>query len=154
MLSSSVALLLIASGLASAANIKRGQTCKVTPSDPNWPSKADWAALNTTVGGRLIAPTPPGAVCHTNRPEYNAASCANVASQWPVEAFHRQDPVSINYNDDTCYPDGAQPCSNDGYPAYVIAATSVADIQAGVKFASKTGVRLVVKNTGHDYPGR
>lgn len=153
-LAASLLCLLSVSNPARAANIKRAQTCRVTPSSPNWPSKAEWAALNASVSGRLIAPTPPGAVCHTARPEYNADACATVSSQWGIEAFHRQDPVSVNYNDEACLPNNTAPCSNDPYPAYVIAAANVNDIQEGVKFASRTGVRLIVKGTGHDYPGR
>ena len=31
---------------------------------------------------------------------------------------------------------------------------SVSDVQAGLAFASKNNLRLVIKNTGHDYKGR
>ncbi|RYP08621.1 hypothetical protein DL765_008729 [Monosporascus sp. GIB2] len=30
------------------------QTCKLTPFDADWPSEADWSALNATLGGSLI----------------------------------------------------------------------------------------------------
>ena len=151
---SSFLTFLLFHSLASAANIRRGPTCKVTPSSPHWPSQADWAALNASVSGRLIAPKPLGGVCHQNRPEYNAASCATVAAAWTSEAIHRSDPTSVMYNDNTCFPNNTAPCYPSGYPAYVIAATNAQDIQAGVKFAAKTGVRLIVKGTGHDYPAR
>jgi hypothetical protein len=35
-------------------------------------------------------------------------------------------------------------------PHYSVNATSVADIQAAVRFASEKDLYLVVKNTGHD----
>jgi FAD/FMN-containing dehydrogenase len=41
-----------------------------------------------------------------------------------------------------------------GYPLYVINATNVAQVQLGINFARETGVRLVVKNTGHDFSGK
>lgn len=37
---------------------------------------------------------------------------------------------------------------------YVINATTVEDVQAGVKFAKEHGIRLIVKNSGHDFVGR
>lgn len=41
-----------------------------------------------------------------------------------------------------------------GFPMYVINATTPKHIQAGVNFARNSGVRLVVKNTGHDFLGK
>lgn len=58
------------------------------------------------------------------------------------------------YNDETCLPSARSPCSTAGYPAYVIEAKDFADVRAGVVFARGTGVRLIVKGTGHDAPGR
>lgn len=37
---------------------------------------------------------------------------------------------------------------------YVINATTPKHVQLGVNFARNTGVRLVVKNTGHDFLGK
>ena len=128
--------------------------CKVTPSSPDWPSRADWHALNQSVSGRLIAPVPPGVVCHPERPEFNNQSCSFLTQQWTNTSLHGLDPVSVNYNDDTCLPSSMAPCSSDGYPSYVIAAINEKDIQEGVRFAHRTGVRLIVKATGHDYLSR
>lgn len=41
-----------------------------------------------------------------------------------------------------------------GYPVYVLNATNVAQIQIAVNFARNTGIRFVVKNTGHDFMGK
>ena len=128
--------------------------CKVDPSSADWPSKAEWNVLNQSVSGRLIAPVPIGAVCHPDRPEFNNQSCALLGQQWTNTSFHASNPASVDYNDDTCLPSAMAPCSPDGYPAYVVAATNAEDIQEGVKFAYRTGVRLIVKGTGHDFPGR
>ena len=40
--------------------------------------------------------------------------------------------------------------SKDIVPHYSVAAQSIDDIQAAVKFASEKDLYLVVKNTGHD----
>ena len=128
--------------------------CKITPDSPDWPSEDEWQALNASISGRLIKPTPPGAVCHPELPQYNNASCNALIAKWSDSTYHLSEPVTVDYNDDACLPGPNAPCNSSGYPAYVIAAESATDIQAGVKFAARTGVRLIVKGTGHDYPGR
>jgi hypothetical protein len=35
--------------------------------------------------------------------------------------------------------------------SYVINVTGAEDVQAGIKFARENNVRLVIKNTGHEY---
>jgi hypothetical protein len=131
------------------------QYCKPQPSDHQWPSQSAWQALNSSVSGRLYIPVPPGAVCHPSWPQYDNASCTNlVKNEWPSTGFHALDLVSVDYNDETCIPSAEAPCSSAGYPTYVLEAESEEDVQHGVAFAQKTGVRLVVKGTGHDFPGR
>jgi hypothetical protein len=50
-------------------------------------------------------------------------------------------------------PDDSK-CTLGAYPVYAVNATTVAHIQLAVNFARNQGLRLVVKNTGHDYQGR
>jgi hypothetical protein len=131
--------------------------CKATPSNSSWPSTDVWTAFNSSLGGHLIQPTPPGAVCHTDQESYNAATCLNVQTEWSTYPFHRADPVSSawnNYNNDTCLPEATYSCSGKGYPAFVVNATSEEHVVLGVQFARKYGIRLIVKATGHDYMGR
>jgi hypothetical protein len=59
-----------------------------------------------------------------------------------------------NWNNDSCLPDFADPCSGKGYSVYVINATCVDDVKKGVDFARNNNVRLIVKGMGHDYLGR
>ena len=139
---------------ARSYTIDRDTKCKVDPASPTWPSNSEWQALNRSVSGNLIAPVPLGAVCHPNRPEYNNQSCTLLQTQWVNSSFIAADAAAVDYNDDTCLPSPLVPCSASGYPAYVIAAKTAHDIQEGVKFAHRTGVRLIVKGTGHDGPGR
>lgn len=58
----------------------------------------------------------------------------------------------------TCQPpslfDRTGACEQGGYPLYVVNVSSVAQIQLAVNFARNTGVRLVIKNTGHDFSGK
>ena len=128
--------------------------CKASPSSPNWPSDTEWRALNRSVSDNLIAPVPLGAVCHPTRPEFNNQTCTLLQTQWVNSSFIASDPAAVDYNDDTCLPSPVVNCSASGYPAYVIAARNPEDIQKGVKFAYRTGVRLIIKGTGHDGRGR
>lgn len=63
-------------------------------------------------------------------------------------------PIGVDYNDETCPPIGNSSCSTKGYPEYVVVAQTAEDVQQGIKFANETGVRLTIKGTGHDFPGR
>lgn len=130
------------------------QYCKPLPGSANWPSHSDWHALNTSVSGRLIAPVPPGLVCQTNSTIHSTAACSELLAQWPNSSFHADEPFTVDYNDDSCLPDPRAPCSAAPLPAYVVNATNAGDVQAAVKFAERTGVRLIVKGTGHDFLSR
>jgi hypothetical protein len=145
------------SGLA-VVSLSVGSTsrpaCKPVVGNVHWPSEAAWDHLNASVSGRLLAPTPPGAVCHTRSPLYNNESCELLAAQWHNTSFHAINPVSADYNDLTCLPDNKQPCSSQGYPRFVVEAIDAHDVQQAISFAAETGVRLVVKGTGHDFLSR
>lgn len=76
-------------GLASTATavatrpIYYNSSCRVLPGDAAWPNPVQWASLNKTVSGHLIASVPEASVCH-NSPfnNYNAAACAVLQSTW------------------------------------------------------------------------
>jgi hypothetical protein len=42
-------------------------------------------------------------------------------------------------------------CGIGNYPVYVVKALTREDVAEGVKFANLFGLRLSVKNTGHDF---
>lgn len=128
--------------------------CKPLPGDAHWPSESAWQALKASVSGRLIKPIPVGAACHKDWPQFENSTCELVAKKWTQTSFHFKDPESVDYNDETCLPSPSTPCSSAGYPSYVVEATNAQDVQEAVNFAKRTGVRLIVKGTGHDFPGR
>lgn len=133
------------------------QQCKAVPGTSSWPSLTKWNALNQSIEGRLLRPSPPGAVCHSSRPEYNAAACTIVTNGWAVIDFQPTLPNGNawnNWNNDSCLPDPTAPCSGEGYPVYVINARSSQDVKHGIDFARDNNIRLVVKGTGVDYVGR
>jgi hypothetical protein len=62
--------------------------------------------------------------------------------------------LSVYYNDVTCLTNSLYPCNVDSYPRFALPAEKAQDVQQAVSFARETGVRLIVKGTGHDVPGR
>src|ERR1700712_1576997 len=107
----------------------RTTACKPKYGSPDWPSAAAWQQLNDSVSGRLVAPTPPGAVCHPSLTEYNNASCNVVKSQWTNTSFHASTFVSVDYNDVACLPNSLYPCNVDSYPRFAIPAENAQDVQ-------------------------
>ncbi|KAK4144972.1 uncharacterized protein C8A04DRAFT_36112 [Dichotomopilus funicola] len=131
--------------------------CLRLPSDPEWPSQTTWSQLNSTVGGRLSATVPLGSVCHD--PTYDAVACANLQAAWTVPGTHLESASSVMqafFANQSCDPftPTSTPCRLGNYVSYAINVRGAADIQAAIRFASVNKVRLVVRNTGHDYFGR
>ncbi|KAM7209625.1 FAD-binding domain containing protein [Naviculisporaceae sp. PSN 640] len=150
-------LLLKAALLLAPLSAQAAPECKAVPGSPDWPSPETWQLLNETTGGRLFAPTPPGAACHPGQASYNAAECRRVQLGWSTYEFHGEDPVSVDWNqwnNDTCLPVPGLPCSPKGYPAFVLNATTPEHVKAGVDFAREHNIRLIVKSSGHDFLGR
>lgn len=52
------------------------------------------------------------------------------------------------------YTSKDSPCLQGNYVEYAIEVHEAADVVAGVKFAQDNNIRLVIKNTGHDYYGK
>jgi len=132
--------LLLASLVAlSGATRPPNKSCKAHPSNADWPSADDWARLNKALDGRLIKPTPPAAACHPGQPGHDPKRCAEVKKAWETTEFHCGNPVSVlldQFTNYTCLPDAAYPCTGDGYPAYVVNATTARHIKLGVDFGT------------------
>lgn len=135
--------------------------CKVYPDDSQWPQPDAWAALNTLTSNRLIAnPTPLAAVCYPGD-TYDAAKCANyTVPVWQRSYVAMADPIEMMSpvaQGMTCSIPAlfdTHGCTRGGFPKYVVNATEPRHVQLAVNFARNTGVRLVVKNTGHDFLGK
>ncbi|RWA14873.1 hypothetical protein EKO27_g213 [Xylaria grammica] len=131
--------------------------CRCIPGDKCWPSQQKWSRLNATVHGRLIAAAPLASVCHA--PNYDEAACKALGDVWGLPQAHYPNPVEImapewqNYTCDPFTPKST-PCELGNYASYSINVSSPADIIEGLKFANQNNVRLVIKNTGHDYLGK
>ncbi|KAK7966393.1 uncharacterized protein PG986_000670, partial [Apiospora aurea] len=134
--------------------------CKAFPGESAWPTEETWETFNVLTGGKLITPVPLGAVCYGGA-HYDAAKCQDLLDKWNESTIHTLDPTSMMwplFQGSTCLPQNAgvagTTCERGGSPVYVVNVTRVADVQLAVNFARNTGVRLVVRNTGHDYVGK
>ncbi|OBR04627.1 FAD binding domain-containing protein [Colletotrichum higginsianum IMI 349063] len=143
-------------GSASAASLP-SPSCKYLPGDPGWPSADAWAQLNRTVDGRLVATVPLGSACHGDG--YNATECARLQDAWLYSEVHMESSSSVMaplFANASCDPFTPRdvPCALGNYVSYAVDASGPADVQAALRFADQHNVRLVVRNTGHDYNGR
>ncbi|KAI9168085.1 FAD-linked oxidoreductase ZEB1 [Paramyrothecium foliicola] len=141
-------------------------SCKCYYDDACWPKKPQWDRLNATVGGNLKLHIPPEAVCHNNftgplgtlstfdEAAYNDVKTMYADQEWSV----RQDGLLMWkwFTNNTCQPtdDETSPCTLGYYGVYVLDADNKYQIKAGLDFARDYNIRLVVRNTGHDFQGR
>ncbi|RYN40780.1 putative FAD-linked oxidoreductase [Alternaria arborescens] len=131
--------------------------CKSFPGDKSWPSQSDWNSLNKTVGGRLVATVPLGAPCHGST--FDNATCESLKSQWQYERIHYESSSSVMapfFANQSCDPfqPRDRPCELGNYVRYAVDASGPADVQKAIAFAASKNIRLVIRNTGHDYLGR
>ncbi|KAG0234820.1 hypothetical protein BGW41_000999 [Actinomortierella wolfii] len=132
--------------------------CKCLPDQPCWPSSATWSAFNQTVGGRLITTRPVARECHP--PYYDQAKCDEIKKGYYFEHWRQLQPGAVQYTNwetvkgQGCLLNQTTPCVQGAVPLFSINASSIADVQETVRFAARHNIRLVVKNTGHDFLGR
>ncbi|KAK4160882.1 hypothetical protein QBC43DRAFT_358936 [Cladorrhinum sp. PSN259] len=135
--------------------------CRAWPNTPSWPSDEDWDHLNTTLEGALLRPLPAAAACYPG-PQQNQVQCSFLTSGAAGNThFWLDNPVETL----TQWPAGwgcllgapnatGSTCERGGWPEYVVNASTVKHVQAAVNFARNKEVRLIIKNTGHDFGGR
>lgn len=158
-------LVLVAAIAGSRLRIFSEGSCRSIPGDESWPKQTDWGRLNQTVDGRLIATIPIAAICHETFSStedisiYNKEDCDALRNVWFFPETHipsPSSPMSYPFTNDSCNPfqDPDTPCTIGYHPAYTINATSPNHIQEAIRFTSENNIRLVIRNTGHDYLGK
>jgi FAD/FMN-containing dehydrogenase len=115
----------------------------VRPGEPGWPSPAEWAALNESVGGRLVQVQSAFTVCE---PDAGSAACGDLFQ-------NLMDPFYIDQSVNLTQTLGWIDAFTSEPSAYAVLAASSADVSAAVNFAREHNVRLVVKSGGHSYLG-
>ncbi|KAJ7192171.1 FAD-binding domain-containing protein [Mycena pura] len=140
--------------------VQRGSkspTCRNIPGSAGYPSATAWDAFNASISGRLVNVVPSAKYC-ANLP---GGPCTD--AQWTSSLFRSTIPGAmdqINWeqgydlNPPSLCLRNATTCGQGDVPVYSVEAETVADIQAGVKFAGKQNLRMAVKSSGHDLLGR
>ncbi|KAI1118629.1 FAD binding domain-containing protein [Nemania sp. NC0429] len=144
---------------STASPVYDGPECKVSPNTAAWPLEAEWTRLNSTLSGALLKPVPAAAACYSG-PYKNTNQCNFLLRNTSSSRFYINDPLTVLTmwpEGDTCYASASTSgltCTQGGWPSYVVNVTTVKQIQAAVNFARNKNLRLVVKNTGHDFFGK
>ncbi|GAB7336408.1 hypothetical protein MBLNU13_g09126t1 [Cladosporium sp. NU13] len=134
--------------------------CKCFPGEDCWPTTEQWNDFNKTVGGKLIATVPLAASCHDDGfGSYDEARCTEIQNKWLDPETHLQDSASVMapfFANRSCDPftDIHSQCVVGTYVQYAVKVASAADVSAGIKFVNEHNIRLVIRNTGHDYNGK
>ena len=125
--------------------------------DTLWPTEEMWSSFNASIGGKLIRAVPIAAVCH--RATYEKQKCDTLRDSWFFPETHLSSaslPMLYPGTNDSCNPfskpDAA--CTEGTYVAYAVNATCEVDFHKTIKFVKDNNVRLVIRNTGHDYLGK
>ncbi|KAF9977531.1 hypothetical protein BGZ75_010286 [Mortierella antarctica] len=146
--------------LSIATSIPHSQeSCKCSPLESCWPNTEQWAVLNRTVNDRLIATRPASYACHN--PQYDSTACQEIQQGYNYDWWRQIQPGAVqqtnwevNGHMGCLGLNRTAPCHQGAVPLYTVNATTVEHVQDSVKFAAKHNIRLVIKNTGHDYLGR
>ncbi|KAK1831166.1 FAD binding domain-protein [Podospora conica] len=134
--------------------------CRCFPGDACWPTPNEWNRFNKTLGGKLVATVPVGAVCHDSSfGPYDAARCSALRETWLLSSTHyttTSSPMAPFFANTSCDPftPPSAPCELGAHVHYAVNATTASDYQATLKFAREKNIRLVVRSTGHDYMGK
>ncbi|KAG8525910.1 uncharacterized protein KY384_000672 [Bacidia gigantensis] len=135
-------------------------------------SSEEWATLNQSVEGRLYPGQPVGLPCYNNFNGKNRtvvpAACEVVEKNKHNAAFLTTQMGGYTQgNWGVCQRTGAgcptsplskiipdANCTQGAIPSFFVDVRKVSDAQAGLIFANKFKVPIVVKASGHDYMGR
>jgi FAD/FMN-containing dehydrogenase len=116
---------------------------RLRPSDPYWPSAAEWQSLKSALGGNLLEVPPLFAACAGAGED---AACAEVLQNIRNPFYLGDQPGGTQVS-------GWFEAWTPAPSAYAVKARHAADVAAGVTFARTHNLRLVVKGGGHSYLG-
>ncbi|KAL5115093.1 hypothetical protein ACEQ8H_007008 [Pleosporales sp. CAS-2024a] len=146
--------------VASEAVNDTDKRCRYDPLHPKWPSTKALTKLKKQLSSpdALIQAVPQASPCYGA--SKNDGQCQAMTSNWTDSYTHIDDPTEVLsplYQGLTCQPPAiydSKSCTLGGSPWYVIRAMTASDIQSVMNFCRNAFLRLVVKNTGHDFAGK
>ncbi|KAF2841763.1 FAD-binding domain-containing protein [Patellaria atrata CBS 101060] len=131
--------------------------CKRIPGDADWPGLDAWSQLDRQVDGRLIAAFPLAHVCHD--PTYSETACTRLQQGWGFPDTMVPQPAEFMatwFQNQSCTPftPKSTPCNLGNHVSYSVNVSSVQDVAKGLAFAQRHRIRVVIKNSGHDFYGK
>ncbi|KAK7458171.1 hypothetical protein VKT23_010079 [Stygiomarasmius scandens] len=131
--------------------------CRTMPGDLTWPSSFVLRSFNQSIDGRLIKTIPIAHVCHY--PDYDEAKCKYIQDNWKRPELHEDHANSIMHNiylNKSCDPftSPSTPCEIGNYVQYTVNVSKPEHVTKSLHFVKEHNIRLVIKNTGHDYMGK
>ncbi|ORX94762.1 FAD-binding domain-containing protein [Basidiobolus meristosporus CBS 931.73] len=105
--------------------------------------------LNSSINGQLLQTRPPAYPCH--EPNHNQAECNIVRDNYIYGTWRSNQAGAMQAPNWEITSDS---CSQGSVSVYTVDARNAADVQEAVQFSHQHNLRLVVKNTGHDFLGR
>ncbi|KAI1388030.1 FAD-binding domain-containing protein [Hypoxylon trugodes] len=145
---------------STAANESIIGPCKTFPGEfVVFPGDITNRVFNLLLGGSLIQTKPLASPCYSDYGNQDKAKCDEITSHWSDDPYiHTNDPTSINailFEGTSCVPHTVNPfalnCTIGAYPKMSVNVTTVSQIQLAINIARNLNLRLVIKNTGHDY---
>jgi len=141
--------------------IQADLSCRCFPNEPCWPSPQQWSDFNVTLGGKLISTVPIGSVCHTHGEyaAYDPDACADLLSYWGYPVTHYEtssSPMASWFTNLSCDPFLAPnaSCNIGTVQRFAVNVSAAEDVQKTIRFTRDHNLRLVIRNTGHDYLGK
>lgn len=136
--------------------------CRCRPHESCWPSVEQWYALNKTINGHLVAVRPAASVCRGDG--FDTESCKTATALWTDSVWRSSQPGAMQWQNweawpehhQTCYIESPRntACDQGRISLYSARVQTASHIQSSVRFAKTHNLRLVIKNTGHDFLGR
>ncbi|KAG9310435.1 hypothetical protein JVU11DRAFT_9575 [Chiua virens] len=146
---------------------KSYSSCFCTYGQSCWPSASTFTQLQSQVSHPLIYPVPSASACYLSSASDPSGNCTAVLENWyegnwrstmpgAMEAQNWETFTFYNGSIAACYRNMSITgvCEQGSVPVIGVDARSVEDIQAAVAFSAKHNLKLIVKNTGHDFLGR
>lgn len=176
-----LSLYCIYSAVSAVYNISNPPTC-AKPSDPNsspdsnasnytcipgqacWPSESQWTGFNQSIDGNLRLTVPWAASCYSDP---SSKQCQQVEEGYMDGISRTAQYGAMEFLDwetcgqSHCYLNSMHPASSTSgtcglgrLSTYHVEAHTANDIRKTLDFIRQHGIRVSIKNTGHDYFGR